>query len=175
MAETGRPDQESKGSRAGSNFVQAVEWVLKAGSAFAIWLAIAAAFHLWPFGEAPDVRIDIAASQVNSEGYDNASDEYICLVNMSGDDVDLLGWELRDAEGSVNILPDLTLAPAQHLRVHPGGGKNSKSDVYGEGQGVAWNNQGDTATLLDDSGNVIDSQTYGSRSSETVAASCASS
>jgi hypothetical protein len=69
-------------------------------------LAIAAAFHIWPFGESPDVRIDIAASQVNTRGYDNASDEYICLVNKSGGDVDLLGWELRDAEGSVSVLPD---------------------------------------------------------------------
>lgn len=172
MAETGSPDQESKGSRAGPIFVQAVEWVLKAGSAFAIWLAIAAAFNFWPFGEAPDVRIDIAASQVNSKGYDNAADEYVCLVNMSGGDVDLLGWELRDAEGSVNVLPDVTLAPDQHLRVHPGGGKNSNADIYGEGEAAVWNNQGDTVTLLDESGNVIDSQTYGSRAAEAVAASC---
>ena len=28
-----------------------------------------------------------------------------------------------------------------------------------------WNNQGDTATLLDESGDVIDTQTYGSRQS----------
>lgn len=173
MATGGGPDKESKGRRAGWILVQTAEWVLKAGSAFAIWLAIAAAFNLWPFEQAPDVRIDIAASRLNSEGYDKASDEYICLVNMSGDDVNLLGWELRDAEGSVNVLPDVTLAPEQRLRVHAGGGRNSKSDVYGEGQGAAWNNQGDTVTLLDESGNVIDSRTYGSRSSEPAAASCA--
>lgn len=172
MALTRSPEQESKDSRAGSIFGQGVDWVLKAGSLFGIWLAIAAPFHLWPFGEAPDVRIDIAASQVNSKGYDNASDEYVCLVNMSGDDVDLLGWELRDAEGSVNVLPDIALSPDQRLRVHPGGGKNSNTDVYGEGEAAVWNNQGDTVTLLDESGNVIDSQTYGSRAAETVAASC---
>jgi|GEM_PF-1826915 len=172
MAAAESPDQESQRRRGGRIFVQAVEWLLKAGSAFAIWLAIAAAFHLWPFGEPPDVRVDIAASQVNAKGYDSAVNEYVCLVNMSGDEVDLLGWELRDAEGSVNVLPDITLAPEQHLRVHPGGGENSGSDVYGEGEQAVWNNQGDTVTLLDESGNVIDSQTYGSRSSEETAANC---
>lgn len=157
------PERESKRRRSGRIFVQALEWLLKAGSAFAIWLAIAAAFNLWPFGEPPDVRIDIAASQVDSKGDDDASSEYICLVNMSSDDVDLLGWEVRDAEGSVNVLPDLSLGADQHLRVHPGGGQNSSNDVYGEGDKAVWNNQGDTATLLDESGNVIDTQTYGSR------------
>lgn len=163
MAAAESPERESRRKRAGQLLVEAVEWLLKAGSAFAIWLAIAAAFNFWPFGEPPDVRIDIAASQVNSRGDDSASAEYICLVNRSSDDVDLLGWELRDAEGSVNVLPDLTLGAGQHLRVHPGGGHNSGSDVYGEGDEAVWNNQGDTATLLDESGNVIDTQTYGSR------------
>lgn len=146
--------------------------MLKAGSGFAVWLAIAAAFHLWPFGEPPDVRVDIASSLVNSRGYDNASDEYVCLVNKSDSDVDLLGWELRDAEGGVNVLPDVTLAPGQHLKVHPGGGRNTGTDLYGEGHAAAWNNGGDIVTLMDDSGNVIDLQPYGSRSSETVAATC---
>jgi len=175
MAAAEAPEVESKGKRARRTFVEGAEWVLKAGSAFAIWLAIAAAFNLWPFGEPPDVRIDIAASQVNPRGFDSASDEYVCLVNMSGGDVELLGWELRDAEGSVNVLPDVPLPSHQHLRVHPGGGRNSEGDVYGEGDAAVWNNQGDTVTLLDESGNVIDTQTYGSRPSETVAASCAGS
>lgn len=155
-------------------FVAFVEAVLKVGSLFAIWLAIAAAFHLWPFGESPDLRIDIVSSQVNSAGYDNASDEYICLINKSGGDVNLLGWDLRDAEGSVNVLPDVTLASEHSLRVHPGEGKNTAGDIYGEGQAAVWNNQGDTVSLLDSDGNLIDSQTYGVRSSESIASRCGS-
>lgn len=157
-----------------SSLRDTLEWVLKAGSAFGIWLAIAAPFHFWPFTQPPDVRIDIAASQVNPAGYDDASDEYICLVDKSGEDVALLGWELRDAEGAVNVLPDITLSPEQHLRVHPGEGRNTETDIYGEGHKAVWNNGGDTATLLDENGNVIDSQVYGARESETVAAGCGS-
>lgn len=164
----------SRSKRAGRIFVGTLEWLLKAGSAFAIYLAIAAAFHIWPFSEPPDVRIDIAASQVNTRGYDNASDEYICLANQSGGDVELLGWELRDAEGGVNVLPAVTLASDHQIRIHPGEGRNTSTDLYGEGHAAVWNNEGDTVTLLDQSGNVIDSQTYGSRPSETVAAGCGS-
>lgn len=158
--------------RAPRSVVDVFEWVLKIGSGFAVWLAIAAPFQLWPFDEPPDVRIDIAASQVNSKGYDDARDEYVCLVNKSGEDVDLLGWELRDAEGSVNVLPDVTLESEQHLRVHPGAGRNSDTDLYGEGEAAVWNNSGDIVTLLDDEGNVIDSQAYGSRQTERYPASC---
>lgn len=53
------------------------------------------------------------------------------MGSRAGERPRTLGWELRDAEGSVNV----------------------------------WNNQGDTATLLDESGDVIDTQTYGSRQS----------
>lgn len=131
-----------------------------------------AALHLGPFSEPPDVRIDVASSQINSPGPDNGSDEYICLANKGGGDVDMLGWELRDAEGSVNLLPDITLSPGQHLKVHPGEGRNTETDVYGEGRAAVWNNSGDVVTLLDDSGDVIDLQAYGARSAEFTAASC---
>lgn len=172
--ETDTQTDESRIKKAGGQFGKTVDWAVKIGSAAGAYLAIAAAFHFGPFSEPPDVRIDVASSQINSPGSDNGSDEYICLVNKSDSDVDLLGWELRDAEGSVNFLPDVILAPEQHLKVHPGEGRNTASDVYGEGHAAVWNNEGDTATLLDDSGNKIDSQTYGARSSETTAASCRS-
>lgn len=153
---------------------QTVEWALKFGSAAGAFLAIAAAFHFGPFSEPPDVRIDVAASLVNSEDSDTGPVEYICLVNKSGGAVDLLGWELRDAEGSVNLLPDVTLSPDQRLRVHPGDGKNGEADIFGEGQDPAWNNTGDIVTLLDDQGNVIDLVAYGSHESESTSASCTS-
>jgi competence protein ComEC len=96
----------------------------------------------------------------------------VCLVNKSGGSVDLLGWVLSDAEGNVNVLPDVTLESDEHLKVHPGGGANSDTDVYGEGEAAAWNNSGDTITLFDQSGERIDSQTYGEQSEEGAKAAC---
>jgi Lamin Tail Domain len=153
---------------------QGLDLLTKVGGMLAVYLTLAATLSWWPFAGPPDVRIDVSASLVNPKGYDNGSDEYVCLVNEDGDGVSLLGWELRDAEGGVNVLPDVTLDSGQALRVHPGGGKDSATDVYGEGNAAVWNNDGDTITLLDESGDRIDSQSYGSHSSETTAAGCGS-
>lgn len=68
--------------------------------------------------------------------------------------------------------PDVTLDSGQQIRVHPGGGTDSSTDVYGESEAPAWNNSGDTITLLDQSGDGIDLEVYGSQSEEDAQASC---
>lgn len=127
------------------------------GSVLGVYLTFAGAVHAWPFGELPDVRVDVASSRVEAPG---PSDEYICVVNKDGGDVNLLGWVLRDAEGDVNTLPDVTLDSEQRIRVHPGDGTDSETDLYGREGTAQWNDQGDTITLFDDEGNEIDSETY---------------
>lgn len=140
------------------------------GGLAGVWLTYAAIFQIWPFSGLPDVRIDIVASSINSTGYDKAADEYICLINK-GDRTDLLGWALRDAEGDVNVFSDIALDSGASIRVHPGRGRNSSTDLYGDEGTPRWNNTGDTVTLYDADGNEIDSQTYG-QSSENPPASC---
>lgn len=172
QTEPAAPARRSHLLKAGTIGERGLDLAVKLGSAAGAFLAIAAAFHFGPFSEPPDVRVDVAASQINPTGSESGSAEFICVVNKDGGDVDLLGWELRDAEGGVNVLPDVTLAPDQRLRVHPGGGTDSEGDVYGEGEDPSWNNTGDVVTLLDDDGNVIDTVAYGSRSAESTGASC---
>lgn len=121
----------------------------------------------------PDVRIDIAASRVNPFD-DTAAAEYICLVSEEDSAVSLTGWKLTDAEGAVNVLPQLSLAPRARLRVHPGGGDeraDTDHDLYGEA-GTSWNNDGDTVTLLDSDGGVVDSAAYGNREDGEVRGTC---
>jgi hypothetical protein len=164
------PEKPPGVKTAGKRASVAFDWLTKAGSLAGVYLTAAALFQIWPFSSLPDVRIDVAASRVNSQGYDRAADEYICLVNKE-DGEDLLGWTLRDAEGDVNVLPDIRLDSGQSIRVHPGRGRNSETDVYGDKGTPRWNNTADTITLFDDSGNEIDSRAYG-QSSENTPAGC---
>lgn len=147
--------------------------VTSIGGLLGVYLTFAAAVEWWPFEGPPEVRIDIAASRVNSAGSDNPTAEYICLVNKGDGSTNLLGWTLRDAEHQVNVLPDVTLDSGQRIRIHPGEGTESSTDVYGKKGTAAWNNEGDTVALLDDSGDEIDSQTYG-QIPESSTASCVS-
>lgn len=111
----------------------------------------------------PDVRISLADSRLNSAGDDNPSDEYVCLVSHEDDPVSLAGWELRGAERRINVLPDFTLEPGAAVRVHPGEGRNSRRDLYGEKGSAEWRNEGGQIGLFDSEGEEVDSVGYGER------------
>lgn len=121
----------------------------------------------------PDVLIDVAASLVNPFN-DTPAAEYICLVNEGDSAVRLTGWKLTDAGGVVNVLPQFSLASHARVRVHPGGGDeraDTTHDLYSEA-GTSWNNDGDTLTLLDSDGTVVDSASYGNREDGEVRGTC---
>ncbi len=127
------------------------------------YLTIAGIFGYWPFPQPPNVQIDLASSRFNPQDDGGAASEYVCLVNEDGDAVELTGWVLRDAEGDVNVLPQFTLEAGAAVRIHPGPGRNSQSDLFGEGDSAEWNNDGDSVTLLSADGETIDSRSYGVR------------
>jgi len=110
----------------------------------------------------PDVRIEAASSLFNAGGSDDPGDEYVCLVSAEDDAVELAGWELREADGSVvNTLPAYSLAPGASVRVHPGEGRDSGHDLFGESGSPVWTNSGDSVTLVDSNGETIASESYG--------------
>jgi Lamin Tail Domain len=121
----------------------------------------------------PEVRIDAASSLFNAPGYDDPADEYVCLVNVDEGDVNLVGWQLRKEEGDVvNTLPSLVLAPGASIRVHPGEGRNSRQDLYGDSGSPVWRNDRDTAMLVDAQGGEIDSAPYREPDDGQVAGPC---
>lgn len=126
------------------------------------YIGIAAILCWAPFSCLPDVKIDTASSNFNPAGYDRPADEYVCLVNEEDGSVTLTGWELRDAEGTVNVLPHFTLAGGTAVRVHPGRGSDTRTDLYGTEGNPVWTNGGDSVTLVNEHGETIDSRSYSS-------------
>lgn len=119
-----------------------------------------------PFPGPPDVRVDVAQSHLDALGYDDPTDEYVCLVNAEDDAVDLTGWELRDAKRVVNVLPRYELPGHGQVRVHPGPGRDTRADLYGDAGRAAWNNDGGTITLVDDGGDEIAQEGYPAQDDE---------
>jgi len=90
--------------------------------------------------------------------------EYVLLRNTGTDAADVGGWSLADEAGHVITIPaGYTIQPGGELRVYSGPGDNTPTAYY-EGLGQAiWNNSGgDTATLKDTAGQVIDTHSYSS-------------
>lgn len=93
----------------------------------------------------------------------NLNGEWIDLINTGTERVDLTGWMLRD-ESTVHRFSfpsGFTLGPSEMVRVFSGCGPNSASELYWcSTHSAIWNNAGDTAFVLDPTGNVVASFTY---------------
>jgi hypothetical protein len=123
--------------------------------------------------ETPDIRIDTASSVFNARGDDDPSEEYVCLVNASDQEVDLASWQLREGSGDVvNTFPSYFLAPGAKVRVHPGEGRDSRRDLFGTSGSPVWTNSGDSVTLVDADGNQIASVSYGEQEEGETAGTC---
>jgi hypothetical protein len=91
---------------------------------------------------------------------DEVSGEYVTLRNVDNHAIQLDGWRLVDAQANTITLPRFVLQPNTTLTVHNCTGTNDNSNVYTGACEAMWNNGGDTATLYDASGAVIDAYTY---------------
>lgn len=102
--------------------------------------------------------------RLDAEGDDsqNLNDEWVEVRNDGAAPVDLTGWRVRDESASNRFdFPDgFTLAPGIRVRIRSGCGEPTASELFWCAAGAAiWNNDGDTAFLLDPAGNVVHSLT----------------
>mgnify|MGYP001184978899 CR=1 FL=1 len=89
--------------------------------------------------------------------------ELIVIANRSGDAVDLTGWGVKDETATHRFAfpSGFRLAAGASVTVHTGCGSPSATDLYWCNEGSAiWNNDGDTAFLLDPDGNIVDTLAY---------------
>ena len=108
-------------------------------------------------------RMQIHKIQYNSPGPDNGSNsslnaEWVQLHNRSGSPINLTGWTLRDACGCGHVYTfgNYTIRAHGYVKIHTGRGTNTQTDRYWGRGAYVWNNTGDTATLRNRAGTVID-------------------
>ena len=92
----------------------------------------------------------------------NASlnEEWVKLKNVTSSRKTLTDWTLGDAAGHVYLFGAFSLAAGAAVKAHTGSGADTASNLYwGEG-GYIWNNTGDTATLRNAAGSVVDRCSY---------------
>ncbi len=121
----------------------------------------------------PAYRVIINRIHYNPPGKDipeKLNDEYLILENKGDQKVSLAGWVLMDNTETgkrrhLYAFPKkLSLSPGEQVYLHTGRGKDSfsrgrppKWALHWGRRAFVWNNEGDTATILDDKGNMVDS------------------
>jgi micrococcal nuclease len=115
-------------------------------------------------GAISEALIVISGMHPDAAGNDheNKNDEWVDLTNTGTASVEMAGWVLKDESASHRYrLPSgFTLEAGSEVRIFTGCGTDAASELYWCNDSAVWNNDGDTAFLLDATGNIVDSRTY---------------
>jgi micrococcal nuclease len=115
-------------------------------------------------GPAATAQIEIVELMANAPGDDrqNPNGEYVVIENVGDTDADLTGWVIRDESTRHRFtFPQFALEAGRRARLRSG---CSDDDLAGDPielfwcdpEPPIWNNDGDTAFLLDSKGNTVD-------------------
>ena len=92
------------------------------------------------------------------------NDEYVVVENTGSGSVDVTDWTLSDEADKTFTYPSTTLAAGETVVVTtnetPDGAPPTTDYAYNWDAGFVWNNGGDTATLSDADGTVVDTYSY---------------
>ncbi|MGW7194692.1 lamin tail domain-containing protein [Streptomyces chryseus] len=110
--------------------------------------------------------VEISAVQANSPGPDTRSNrslnrEWIEITNSHRRAVNLDGWTLRDRDGNRYRFHDVRLAGRATVRIHTGVGRDTRTDLYMDRRDYIWDDRSDTATLRNDRGHTVDTESWG--------------
>lgn len=135
--------------------------VLVAGALVGATTVSASADHRRPHRPS----VEISAVQYDAPGPDDRSNrslnrEWVELTNTSRRPVNLDGWTLSNERGRTYTFDGFRLDGRATVRVHTGFGHDTDSDVYQDRRREFWGDRSDTATLSNDRGRVVDTESW---------------
>jgi len=86
---------------------------------------------------------------------ENLIEEWVEISNLGTADVSLAGWTLEDAQNHTYAFLDFSLKAGAKAKIRTGMGNDTAEDLYWNRGSSIWNNDGDVATLMDASGNMV--------------------
>ncbi|MFJ3520779.1 lamin tail domain-containing protein [Streptomyces sp. NPDC090131] len=114
------------------------------------------------------LRVEISRVQADSPGREDRSNrslnsEWVEITNTTRNPISLRGWTLRDSDGNRYRFDNVRLASRAIIRIHTGNGRDTRTDLFQGRRDYVWDNRSDTATLRDDPGRTVDTETWGRR------------
>lgn len=109
----------------------------------------------------PDADVDVRIQSIvyDPDGSD-VDGENVTIVNLGTTAQVMTGWKLSDEADTTFSFPSFSLAGGGTVRVWVKAGVDTTTELFWGSNRSIWNNDGDTATLTDSSGAVVDACTY---------------
>ncbi|MFC6724775.1 lamin tail domain-containing protein, partial [Halobium palmae] len=86
--------------------------------------------------------------------------EYVAVESTAETPLDLTGWTVEDEAGKRYAFPDgLVVPPGAMIRLYTGEGTD-RVDLHWGRSGAVWNDDGDTASVFDDGGDLVAERSY---------------
>lgn len=112
-------------------------------------------------------QFHITSFHANAPGHDNfnLNKEYLRIASIATKPASIKGYTVTNRKGEEYLFGELTLQPGHSLILSSGHGTDKKDPrkqivlFWNRSEG-AWNNRGDTATLSDPDGKVVDQVIY---------------
>jgi micrococcal nuclease len=122
-----------------------------------------------PFpGTIPDTRAPSTGPYILEVVYDPPGDdradpngEYIVISNAGPGGGDLTGWRVREGGGATFTFPTALVSPGSTITLHTGKGTRNGTSFYWNSTAPILNNDGDSVTLLDPSGKIAGTYSWG--------------
>ncbi|AYV32862.1 Mercuric resistance operon regulatory protein (plasmid) [Streptomyces sp. ADI95-16] len=87
--------------------------------------------------------------------------EWVEITNTTRDGINLRGWTLRDSDGNRYRFDNVRIASRATIRIHTGNGRDTRTDLFQDRRDYVWDNRADAATLRDDRGRTVDTESWG--------------
>jgi endonuclease YncB( thermonuclease family) len=115
-------------------------------------------------GATAEASVEIGHIEYDAPGndHDNLNGEWVELSNTGSGSLTMTGWVLKDESAShrYRFPSGFSLAAGASVSVYTGCGTNTATNLYWCNGSAVWNNDGDTAFIVDDAGNIVDSKSY---------------
>ncbi|MFD3442600.1 lamin tail domain-containing protein [Streptomyces sp. NPDC058685] len=149
-----------------SSTARRVAGTVLAAGALVSAVALPASAHDGDRDRHREPRVEISRVQADSPGRDNGSNrslnaEWVEITNNTRRAVNLDGWTLRDRDGNRYRFDDVRLQGRSSVRIHTGVGRDTRTDLFQDRRHYVWDNHSDTATLRDDRGRTVDTESWG--------------
>jgi hypothetical protein len=93
-------------------------------------------------------------------GVNETANEYVRIENHGTGPTTLTNWTLCDNQNNCYLFPAFTLNLGLSVKIWTGAGVNNSASLFWGRSEPVWDNGGDTATLRNASGTLIDTYTY---------------